>query len=170
LQQSLDIQKAIGDKPGEGTTLNNISQVYQAQGDYDTALDYLQQSLAILKAIGDKQGEGTTLNNISQVYKAQGDYETALDYLQQSLAIRKAIGDWPGMCATLFNIGRIQLQHEQTQAAIGTFVSAYQLAKRINHFQVLEALTGLAKQLGGEGLSMWEGLLQQSLASEEHTE
>jgi len=74
------------------------------------------------------------------------------------------------MCATLFNIGHIQLQHEQTQTANATFVSVYQLAKRINHFQALEALTGLAKHLGGEGLSMWEGLLQQSLASQEHTD
>jgi hypothetical protein len=35
-------KQEIGDKSGEGTTLNNISQIYDARGDYDTALSYLQ--------------------------------------------------------------------------------------------------------------------------------
>ncbi len=39
LKQSLAIQQEIGDKSGEGTTLNNISQIYDARGDYDTALE-----------------------------------------------------------------------------------------------------------------------------------
>ena len=69
LQQSLAIQQEIGDKSGEGTALNNISQIFKSRGDYETALSYLQQSLAIRQEIGDKSGEGTTLNNISQIYK-----------------------------------------------------------------------------------------------------
>ena len=65
LKQSLAIYQQIGDKAGEGTTLNNISQIYDAQGDYATALDLPAKSLAISQQIGDKAGEGTTLNNIS---------------------------------------------------------------------------------------------------------
>ena len=65
LKQSLAIRQEIGDKSGEGTTLNNISQIYDARGDYDTALKYLKQSLAIRQEIGDKSGEGTTLNNMA---------------------------------------------------------------------------------------------------------
>jgi hypothetical protein len=48
-----------GDKAGEGTTLNNISQIYQARGD-STALKYLEQSLRIRQKIGDKAGEAVT--------------------------------------------------------------------------------------------------------------
>jgi tetratricopeptide (TPR) repeat protein len=59
------------DKAEEGTTLNNIATIYQAQGDYTIALTYLTNSLAICQEIGDKAGEGTTLNNISQIYDAQ---------------------------------------------------------------------------------------------------
>ncbi|MBK9488260.1 MAG: tetratricopeptide repeat protein [Haliscomenobacter sp.] len=44
--KSFSICKQIGDRQGEGTTLNNISQIYSAKGDYDTALRYLEQSLA----------------------------------------------------------------------------------------------------------------------------
>jgi hypothetical protein len=45
---------------GEGTTLNNISQIYDAQGDYTTALTHLTNSLAIRQEIGDKAGESST--------------------------------------------------------------------------------------------------------------
>jgi tetratricopeptide (TPR) repeat protein len=105
LQQSLAIQREIGDKAGEGATLNNLSQIYDARGDYATALDYLQQSLVIQREIvGDKAGEGATLNNLSQIYKARGDYATALDYLQQSLVITREIGDKAGEGTTLNNL------------------------------------------------------------------
>jgi len=90
-----------------GVTLNNLSQIYDAQGDYATALDYLHQSPIIRRALGDRAGEGTTLNNIAAIYKAQGDYATALDYLHQSLAICRVIGDRAVEGTTLNNLSQI---------------------------------------------------------------
>ena len=54
-EHSLKISQEIGDKYGEGTTLNNISQIYDARGDYDTALD-LPQTIPgkFSQEIGDK--------------------------------------------------------------------------------------------------------------------
>ncbi|MDM8544525.1 tetratricopeptide repeat protein [Desulfococcaceae bacterium HSG9] len=104
---SLKISREIGDKAGQGTTLNNISQIYDSRGDYDTALKYLKQSLTIKQEIGDKSGEGTTLNNISQIFKARGDYDTALKYLKQDLAITQEMSDKSGQGTTLNNISQI---------------------------------------------------------------
>ena len=118
LKQSLTIQQQIGDKAGEGTTLNNISQIYDAQGDYETALSYLKQSLTIQQQIGNKAGEGATLNNISQIYDAQGDYETALSYLKQSLTIWQQIGDKQGESVTLNNIANIYHAHGDYETAL----------------------------------------------------
>ncbi len=107
LKGSLAIVEEIGDKSGEGTTLNNISQIFQARGDYDTALGYLKRSLAIRQEIGDKSGEGTTLNNISQIFQARGDHETALEYLKRSLQIMQETGEKSGEGTMLSNIGGI---------------------------------------------------------------
>jgi len=107
LQNAHNLCREIGDQAGEGTTLNNISQIFKARGDYETALKYLEQSLKIFREIGNKSGEGTTLNNISQIYDTRGDYETALKYLGQSLKIRQEIGNKNGEGATLNNIGQI---------------------------------------------------------------
>ena len=168
IQQSLAITQEIGDKSGEGRTLNNISQIYDARGDYETALKYLQQSLAIQQEIGDKSGEGRTLNNISQIYGARGDYETALKYLQQSLAIRQEIGDTSGLCATLFNMGHIHAQNDEMPEAVRAWVTVYQLAKPMQLAQILDALASLAPQLGlAEGLEEWEMLSQQMEETED---
>jgi tetratricopeptide (TPR) repeat protein len=85
-----EISQEIGNKAGEGATLNNIASIYQAQGDYTTALTYFTESLAISQEIGNKSREGTTLNNISEICDEQGDYRTALICLTNSLAIRQA--------------------------------------------------------------------------------
>ncbi len=52
LEQSLAISREIGDRAGEGATLNNISTTAHARGDYATALGYLEQSLAISRDNG----------------------------------------------------------------------------------------------------------------------
>jgi tetratricopeptide (TPR) repeat protein len=162
LKKSLAIRQEIGDKSGEGTTLNNMATTAHARGDYDTALDFLKKSLAITQEIGDKFGEGTTLNNISQIYDARGDYDTALDFLKKSLAIRQEIGDVAGLCATLFNMGHIHLQNEEVTEAVQAWVTVYQLAKKINLANALQALENLAENLGLEGgLQGWEKLAQQ---------
>jgi len=88
-QQSLEIRNEVGDRKGEGVTLNNISKIYKAWGRYDEALVMLQQSLEIRKEVGDRSGEGVTLNNISTLYQDWGRYDEALDALQQSLEIFK---------------------------------------------------------------------------------
>ncbi|MEW5717494.1 MAG: tetratricopeptide repeat protein [Chloroflexota bacterium] len=159
LKQSLAIRQQIGDLRGQGATLNNISQIYDAQGDYETALTYLKQSLAIRQQIGDIKGESVTLNNISQILQAQGDFETALEYSQRDLAICQKIGDRAGMCVTLFNMGHMYARENQMQEAVSAWVTVYVIAKQINEYQVLQALSQLAPQLGmPEGLEGWEML------------
>ncbi|MFN8304082.1 MAG: tetratricopeptide repeat protein [Saprospiraceae bacterium] len=107
LERSLAAAKQSGDRKGEGTTLNNISQIYDAKGDYDTALRYLEQSLRIMQEIGDRKGEGTTLNNLATTAHAKGDYDTASWYLEQSLRIMQEIGDRQGESVTLNNLSQI---------------------------------------------------------------
>ena len=68
LKKLLFIQRDIGDRRGESSTLNNISQIYRVKGDFSTALNYLKQSLAITRNIGDKAGECFALFNIGYIH------------------------------------------------------------------------------------------------------
>jgi tetratricopeptide (TPR) repeat protein len=150
------------DKEIKADGLNFTGLQYDYLGDYATALSFYEQSLAISQEIGDKSGEGTTLNNMATTAYARGDYDTALTYLHQSLAISQEIGDVAGLCATLFNMGHIHWQNEAQAEAVRAWVTVYQLASQINLAQVLQALEGLAGQLGlPGGLQGWVALAQQ---------
>ena len=116
------------------------------------------------RKIGDRAGEGTTLNNISRIYDARDDYDTAMDYLNQSLAIQRKIGDHVGMCVTLFDIGHIHMQHEEHREAMSVWLLIYGIAKEIQLTKALTHLETLAQQMGQEGLSFWEKLLEETKA------
>ena len=109
LQQALAISQAIGDRAGEGTTLNNISGIYHAQGDYETALGYLKQSLAIFQEIGDVAGLCASLFNLGLFHwqndepaEAFGAWVTAYRQarsmgLSQVLDALEKLADQPGL-------------------------------------------------------------------------
>ena len=131
LHDSLSISREIGDRSGEGTTLNNISQIYKARGDYETALKFLHDSLSIRREIGDRSGEGTTLNNISQIYKARGDYETALKFLHDSLSISREIGDRSGEGTTLNNISALHHARGDYETALKFLHDSLSISREI---------------------------------------
>ena len=141
--------------------LNELGRLYASIGKVSDALPYYQASLKLSREIGDRAGEGVTLNNLSQIYHARGDYDTALEYLKQSLGIRREIGDRAGEGVTLHNMGHLYLTKNEHEAAIGCFLGAYLIAKQIGYSELLKALDGLAKGLGGNGLELWEQLAQQ---------
>jgi tetratricopeptide (TPR) repeat protein/DNA-binding MarR family transcriptional regulator len=132
-QQALDIFLEIGNKAGEGATLNNIALIYRAQGDYTTALTHLTNSLAICQEIGNKVGESTTLNNISQIYCAQGDYTTALTYFTDSLAISQEIGNKAGEGTTLNNISQIFHAQGDYTTALTYLTNSLEISQEIGN-------------------------------------
>ena len=60
----------------EGTTLNNISQIYNARGDYEGAEVPRREPRDPVAKSGTGPGKGTTLNNITDIAQARGDYGT----------------------------------------------------------------------------------------------
>ncbi|MEA5464586.1 CHAT domain-containing protein [Leptothoe sp. PORK10 BA2] len=131
LEQALLLYQEIGDRSGEGTTLNNIGLVYDNLGQYPQALDYYNQALAIFRDIGDRSGEGTTLNNIGLVYRHLGQYPQALDYYNQAFAISRDIGDRSGEGITLNNIGAVYNNLGQYPQALDYYNQALAIRRDI---------------------------------------
>ena len=129
----------------KGATLNNISQIYHARGDYAAALKYLEQSLAITQEIGDKRGEGVILNNIGRLYKKPDDYDTALKYLEQSLAIMQEIDNKRGEAEISWNIGLAYIKKGTLNKAEAYISRAVQLAEEIGLPELEQFCDGLAR-------------------------
>ena len=90
-QQALAIFREIGDRAGEGTTLNNIGAVYSSLGQYPQAKEQYQQALAIRREIGDRAGEGTTLSNLGYVFLVSGDVEAATKTLFDAVEVSESL-------------------------------------------------------------------------------
>ncbi|MDD5392989.1 MAG: tetratricopeptide repeat protein [Thiothrix sp.] len=131
LTRSLQILEEIGDQFGEGTTINNISQIYCTRCDYNTALDLFNKSIIIQQKIDDKSGESITLNNISQIHHNRGDYDTALEFLKKSLAIQQKIGDKFGEGITLNNISQIHHDRNDYDTALKFIKRSLAIQQRI---------------------------------------
>ncbi|MDK2461256.1 CHAT domain-containing protein, partial [Aphanizomenon sp. PH219] len=117
-QQSLAIQRDIGDRYGEGSSLIGLGSAYNSLGQYPKAIEVYQQSLAIQRDIGDRYGEGSSLIGLGSAYNSLEQYPKAIEFHQQSLAIQREIGDIAGQGVNLSNIGSTLQKQQQPELAI----------------------------------------------------
>ncbi|MCP4131774.1 MAG: tetratricopeptide repeat protein [bacterium] len=166
LEQSVSINRQLGDLNNEGVTLNNMGQVYTARGNYDLAIDCMEQSLAIRREIGDKSGEGVTLNNISRLHTTMGDHEKARESLEQSLALRKEIGDKKGQIPILHTLAMMEFKKKNILEMVTLEAEAFHLAEQLEDalglFQSGRVLGSLliARNRREEGIAILERALE----------
>ena len=117
-EESLAIERELGDKAGIATSLNNLGLVAKAQGDYASARALHEESLAIWRELGNKAGIAMSLNNLGNVAYAQGDYTSARALHEESLGIKRELGDKAGIAKSLYNLGELAgVTHEPERAA-----------------------------------------------------
>ena len=81
---------------GEGTTLQNLGEIYRRQGDVSRAFQYFQESLEVSQRVGDRYGEAVALWSLGLVYASQEQFSPALESLQLAVALlgdRRALGE-----------------------------------------------------------------------------
>jgi tetratricopeptide (TPR) repeat protein len=100
------IRRKIGNKAGEGTTLNNLSQIYRARGDDSMALGYLEQSLAIQRDIGDKAGMVPTLHNMGHIASQAEEPQRAMDLWGEAFTIAMETRNAHGIFHTASTLGQ----------------------------------------------------------------
>ena len=148
-QEARLLYRAVGDRGGEATTLNNIGLVYSALGEKQKALDFYNQALPILRAVGDRGGEATTLNNIGGVYDDLGEKQKALDFYNQALPIRRAVGDRGGEATTLNNIGAVYNALGEKQKALDFFNQALPISRAVGDPYLEVTILDNIRALGG---------------------
>ena len=106
------MEKALGpDHPDVAASLNNLAELYRAQGRYGDAEPLYRRSLGIWeKALGpDHPHVATSLNNLALQYDDQGRYGDAEPLYRRSLGIwEKALGpDHPNVATSLTNLATL---------------------------------------------------------------
>jgi tetratricopeptide (TPR) repeat protein len=109
-QQSLEIDREIGDRDGEGGSLCNLGNAYQSLRQYQRAIDFYQQALVVQREVGNRQFEANSLGGLGNAYKSLGQYQQAINFHQQSLEIDREIGDRDGEALSRWKLGHIYQQ------------------------------------------------------------
>ena len=81
-QQSLIINKALGNKRATADALNNIGLAFYSKGDLDQALEYHRQSLELREKQNNRREIASSLSNLGIVCSLKGNLDQALKYHQ----------------------------------------------------------------------------------------
>ncbi|MCC5597871.1 tetratricopeptide repeat protein [Nostoc favosum] len=111
--------------------LNNLGNVYNYQGHYERAIEFLQQSLEIAKEIGDRNIESSSLMNLGNAYSSLGQYQQAINFYEQSLEILREIGVRNPEGSFLMNLGIAYLYQGQYERAIDFYQQSLDIARKI---------------------------------------
>ncbi len=152
-QLSLNIDRELGNRSGEGGSLCNLGNAYLRLGQYQQAIEYFQQALVILQKIGHCYFQANSLGNLGSAYLSLGQYQRAIEFYQQSLEIARSIGDRSGEASSLGNLGSVYGSLGQYQRAIEFYQQSLEIERSIGD------RSGEASSLGNLG-SAYESLGQ----------
>ncbi len=92
-EESLAIQRQLGDRKGVAAALNNLGSVARDVGDLASARAQFEESLSIGREMGDRWYVANVLGNLGIVAHEQGDYQPARALHEESLALLRELGD-----------------------------------------------------------------------------
>jgi class 3 adenylate cyclase/tetratricopeptide (TPR) repeat protein len=111
--RTLLARRALGDRMGEGKTLNQLGFAHWSQARGAEAEVCYRQSLTISREVGNRAGEAGTLNNLGLVYWSQGRWAQAEECYRQSLAIFQEVGDRVAEGPIFNNLGNVYYKQQR---------------------------------------------------------
>jgi tetratricopeptide (TPR) repeat protein/transcriptional regulator with XRE-family HTH domain len=84
---SLQINREIGNRHGEGIRLGNLAGVYHTAGEFQLALRHYADALAIYRELGNRHGEALILCNLADTRRDMGCPREAIGFASAALAI-----------------------------------------------------------------------------------
>jgi eukaryotic-like serine/threonine-protein kinase len=143
-QQALEIRKKVDDQRGIASTLGQIAQVQDQQGNFNAALATYKEAIEVDRKIGDKTGLARNLMNLGTLYHDHGKYDEALKFTAEALQLYRDTGDELNQAQCLNNIGSSHFNKGEYQDALTYFQQAYQIRDRLKQ-DPTESLHNLAE-------------------------
>lgn len=114
--------------------LFKIGELYEGQGAYHTAYDYLFNALKEFEKINARQDIARAYTQIGWCYNYQENYSLALENANQSLIIAKQIGDSVGIAQNQNLIGFTYYKTKKYKEALASFEQAVTIRKKLKHW------------------------------------
>jgi serine/threonine protein kinase/tetratricopeptide (TPR) repeat protein len=130
-EDSIAINRRLGQKRGVAASLDEIAQIQDSMGKTDDALKSYNEALDIRREIGAKKEAGDTIINIASEYTDRGLYDKALPMFKEALQIQRDAGDEAYQALCLNNIGNIYMAKGENQDAVTYFQQALQIREKL---------------------------------------
>jgi tetratricopeptide (TPR) repeat protein len=144
-EESLTLQRVLGNQRGIAHSLNNLGIVATKQGDYAAARALHEESLDLRRTLEDPVGIAASLTNLGEVVAQQGDYAAARAYLAESLALQRALGDQLAVAVAHNHLGEVADRQGHDAEARAHYEESLALEQALGYRE------GIAISLGGLG-------------------
>src|SRR5919199_1326284 len=144
-QQALAIERQLGDRGGEASTLKLIAGNHARLGEFRQALELHEQVLTIVRELQDPVGEAGALVGIGKTYSDLGQYSKAEEYYQQALAIARKQGALLDQAGILNNLGGIYGTQGERERQLKSYQEALQLNREVRRRISTETSDNLAR-------------------------
>ncbi|HMR17965.1 MAG TPA: tetratricopeptide repeat protein, partial [Sphingobacterium sp.] len=128
----LEAAKVSNYRDIEADALRSISTSYQAQGDYQKALDYGFDALRLSRELNDRLKTAHTLNLIGMVYDQQGNFPGALNNYQEAYTIYKTMDNKEWLAMIAVNLGVLFKGQGAYEKVIPYYRDAYTIYQNLN--------------------------------------
>ncbi len=174
-EEAIALYRRHGDRMGEATVLNNMSDVFVHMGDYEKALAMLLDVLEIDERFDNALGMAIVCFNIADAYGRMNNTAQARQYLDRYLEISARILNELGVGYGRMGLGMIAVQEGDFAAAEGEFAKASCVFSGLGSrgleaeasMRRAEALVRLGRT--DEAESILDGIDQASLGARERT-
>ena len=159
-EQSLALaRRAFGDRDDHTlTSMNDLAELYQAQGRYGEAEPLLRETLQIRrKTLGPKHPDTlASMNNLAALYHAQGRYGEAEPLLREALQVRrKTLGPkHPDTLRSMNNLGGLydaQGRYGEAEPLLREALQSYRETLGPKHPNTLTSMNNLAEIYKAQG-------------------
>ncbi|HUS76040.1 MAG TPA: tetratricopeptide repeat protein, partial [Methanothrix sp.] len=131
-EESLKIQKEVGDREGEASTWHALATIDLIfKGNHISARGKYEKSLKIRQQIDDREGEAATWNQLAMIDLIEDDCDSALVKYGKSLKIREQIGDRAGEAITLQNLSTIDANKGNYDSALDKCEKSLKIQQQI---------------------------------------
>lgn len=132
------IGSLLGEKKFLMDSYNNISQVYQYQGNHEKELEFCKKGLKLAQESGNLFDQGTFYHNIAIAFKNLGQNDSGLVYAKQALAINKSISNTDREALNRTAIGMIYAMDNQIEKGMELFLENLQYHTKVGNQMELQ--------------------------------
>lgn len=133
LEESLAIQRQLGNRRSEGRALAAIGSLRIYQGKIEEARELLEAALAIHREVGDRRSEGEALGNLGIPYFESGRLEEAGAFYESGIAVHREVGNRRSEGIVVASLGNVRQAQRRFDEAEDCFRAALAIHREVGN-------------------------------------